>query len=148
MTKNELNKLTKAELIEMLAEKETDNGISTPEDIYRLVRQFGKEDREHLIAVCLDGAHKPIGKPYVVSIGLANKTVVHPKEVYKEAIKRGSVSVAIAHNHPSGNVEPSQDDRLVTDRLKKAGEILGIKILDHLVISTDRYYSFFEHGVL
>lgn len=73
---------------------------------------------------------------------------MHPREVFADAIRSRAAAVVIAHNHPSGNVEPSEDDKQVTVRLQKAGEILGIKVLDNIVFSEDRYYSFLEHGLM
>lgn len=129
----------------MFAEKEPVDTVTTSKDVYRLVRGFGKENREHFVCVYLNGAGIPIGKPYVATIGLANKTLVHPREVFSEAIKRNAMSVILAHNHPSGNIIPSEDDRRATHTLVDAGKIIGIKVLDHLVFSSKEYYSFQEH---
>lgn len=97
--------------------------------------------------VLLNGAHEVLGT-FVATIGLLNKTIVHPREVFADAIRSRAAAIAIAHNHPSGNIEPSQDDKDVTARLQKAGQILGIKLLDHLVFTDERYYSFLEHGLM
>ena len=121
--------------------------ISSPEDVYREVRHYASREQEHLIVVLLNGAHEIIDT-FVATIGLLNKTIVHPREVYAEAIRSRAAAIAIAHNHPSGNIEPSADDKDVTVRLGNAGQILGIKLLDHLVFTDERYYSFLEHGLL
>ena len=121
--------------------------ITNPNDIYLEVRHFATRDQESLIVVMMNGAHESIGT-IVSTVGLLNRTIVHPREVFSEPLKRRAAAIAIAHNHPSGNVEPSEDDKDVTRRIIKCGEILGIKVLDHLVFSADRYYSFLEHGLM
>lgn len=121
--------------------------VSTPEDVYREVRHYASREQEHLVVVLLNGAHEVLGT-FVATIGLLNKTIVHPREVFADAIRSRAAAIAIAHNHPSGNIEPSQDDKDVTARLQKAGQILGIKLLDHLVFTDERYYSFLEHGLM
>lgn len=121
--------------------------IANPADIYREIRHFSSREQENLIVVMLNGAHEVIGA-FVATVGLLNRTIVHPREVFAPAIRERAAAVAIAHNHPSGNVMPSEEDKDVTARLKKAGEILGIKLLDHIVFSDERYYSFLEHGLM
>jgi len=90
--------------------------------------------REHFVALYLDGAHQ-VTSYSIVSIGTANASMVHPREVFQRAILAGAVSIIIAHNHPSGVLTPSDEDHKVTQRLKDAGDILGIKLLDHIIIS-------------
>jgi DNA repair protein RadC len=95
---------------------------------------------------CLDGNHS-IAAYNVVSVGTATSTVVHPREVFQPAILAGAVSIIVAHNHPSGSIEPSQEDFKATDQLKQASKLLGIKLLDHIIVGEkDSYYSFQEHG--
>ena len=100
-----------------------------------------------LIIMSLDGAHVPISTT-VVSVGLLNKTIVHPREVFAKAIEERACTIVMAHNHPSGSLKPSEEDKDVTARIKKAGDILGVKLLDHLIITEDSYYSFLEHGLM
>lgn len=121
--------------------------ISNPSDIYREIRHFSSREQESLVVVMLNGAHEVIGT-FVATVGLLNKTIVHPREVYAAAIKERAAAIAIAHNHPSGNVLPSDDDKDVTVRIRKAGDILGIKLLDHLIFTDEKYYSFLEHGLM
>ncbi len=121
--------------------------ISSPGDVFREIQHYSSREQEHLIVVLLNGAHEVIST-IVATIGLLNRTIVHPREVFADAIRSRAAAVVIAHNHPSGNVEPSEDDKQVTVRLQKAGEILGIKVLDNIVFSEDRYYSFLEHGLM
>ena len=84
----------------------------------------------------------------IVSIGLINRTIVHPREVYADAIVDRATAIIVCHNHPSGNLEPSDEDTAVTGQLKEAGEILGIKLLDHVIFAVSGYYSFLEAGAL
>ena len=121
--------------------------ISAPADIFNEIRHYASRQQEHLVVIMLNGAHEVMGN-VVATVGLLNRTIVHPREVFSEPLKQRAAAIAIAHNHPSGNVLPSEDDKDVTQRLKKCGDILGIKILDHLVFSDDKYYSFLEHGIL
>ena len=95
----------------------------------------------------LNGAHEVIGT-IVATIGLLNRTIVHPREVFADAIRNRAAAVAVAHNHPSGNTEPSNEDIEVTERLKKAGDLLGIRVIDHIVFTDAKYYSFLEHGLM
>ena len=121
--------------------------VASPEDVYREVRHYASREQEVLAVVLLNGAHEAIGT-FVATIGLLNRTIVHPREVFAEAVSKRAAAIAIAHNHPSGNIEPSGDDKEVTARLSKAGQILGIKLLDHLIFTDEKYYSFLEHGLM
>lgn len=121
--------------------------ISSPGDIYREVRHYASRHQEQFIVLVLNGAHEVLNI-FVATVGLVNKTLVHPREVFSDAIARRATAIAIAHNHPSGNLDPSEDDINVTRRIKAAGEILGIKVLDHLVFTDKGYYSFLEHSLL
>ena len=139
------NKYTKEQLIAMLCEREKKNIGNTPATIWETIKHYGLEKQEYFIAVLLDGAHQII-KHVVVSMGLINRTLVNPREVFAPAIENRATAIVIAHNHPSGNLEPSADDLEVTDRLKKAGLILGIEVLDHIIFSANKYHSMMETG--
>jgi DNA repair protein RadC len=103
--------------------------------------------REHFIALFLDGAHQIIS--YAVTFtGTANSCPVHPREVYQRAILVGATALLVSHNHPSGTREPSEEDLRVTKSLKSAGELLGIKLLDHIIVASNSHYSFCEMGSL
>ena len=121
--------------------------VTAPDDIFREIHHYATREQEQLIVIILNGAHEIITTE-VVTIGLLNKTIVHPREIFSEAISKRAASIAIAHNHPSGNLTPSDEDKIVTSRILRAGEILGIKVIDHLIFSTTGYYSFLEHGLL
>lgn len=97
--------------------------------------------REVFAVVLLNARHRTIGF-HVVSIGTLNNTAVHPREVFRLAVTIGAHAMILAHNHPSGDATPSQEDRRVTDRLTEAGVIIGIEVLDHVVIGDTRYFSF------
>ena len=97
--------------------------ISSPGDIYREVRHYSTRCQEQFIVLVLNGAHEVINT-FVATIGLVNKTLVHPREVFSDAIARRATAIALAHNHPSGTLEPSDDDISVTERIRKSGDIL------------------------
>lgn len=104
-------------------------------------------DREHFMVMMLNPKNAVLGVE-TVSIGTLNCSLVHPREVFKQAIKRSAAAVVLAHNHPSGVCEPSKEDMQVTRRLKDAGELVGITVIDHLIIGEDQYYSFCENELL
>ena len=120
--------------------------ISTPGDIFPLISHYAGRMQEHFLSVALNGAHEVLSVN-VCSIGLVNRTLVHPREVFVEAVRQRATAILVAHNHPSGNLEPSVEDRDVTRRLRQAGDIIGIKVLDHLVFSEEGYFSMLEGNV-
>ena len=107
---------------------------------------FGTQ--EAFVVVALDAKNVPIGRPIMVALGTATSVAVHPRDVFRIAVKRNAVSVIVGHNHPSGDPEPSQDDRALTGRLVSAGDILGITVLDHLVMAAGQWVSFQDRGML
>ncbi|VBB39921.1 DNA repair protein RadC (modular protein) [uncultured Spirochaetota bacterium] len=119
--------------------------VRHPKDVVKLLSGYAKRSQEHFLVLTLDGAHKPI-RIHTVTKGLVNRTVIHPREVFRVAIKDNAVAIIVAHNHPSGNMEPSKEDIDITERLLSAGEIVGIPILDHMIIGKYGSYSFIEHG--
>ena len=102
-------------------------------------------DREQFLVACLDAKHAIIGVN-VVSIGSLTLSIVHPREVFKPAILLNSAAIICAHNHPSGHPEPSSEDIVLTARLRQAGDLIGITILDHIILGDDRTYSFADQG--
>ncbi len=124
-----------------------DNRIRFPQDVLPVIRHFADRQREHFLSISLNGAHEVISVR-VVSIGSVNRTIVHPREVFSDPLQDRAVAVLVAHNHPSGNVEPSDEDREITTRLRQAGDTLGIGLLDHVIFTHNKYYSFLEHGEL
>jgi len=121
--------------------------ISSPSDAVPLLYHYAAAKKEHFLSVSLNGAHEVISLR-VVSIGTLNRTIVHPREVFAEPLSEHSAGLICAHNHPSGNTEPSREDIELTERLRDAGKLLGINLLDHLIISETGYFSFLEHGLL
>ena len=108
---------------------------------------IGDLDREVMALVTLDNGLHPINAS-IVSMGTLNHSLVHPREIFKTAILSNANSIVIGHNHPGGSVEPSDNDKELTERLMEAGKILGIDVIDHIIIGTDNYYSFFEDDFL
>ena len=102
-------------------------------------------DREQFLVACLDAKHAIIGVN-VVSIGSLTLSIVHPREVFKPAILLNSAAIICAHNHPSGDPAPSAEDRVLTTRLREAGDLIGITILDHIILGDERTYSFADQG--
>jgi len=122
--------------------------IRSPEDVFDVVRSWARRREENFLAVTMNGKHEVI-KVHHVTKGLVNKTIVHPRECFFPAIKDYATSVAFVHNHPSGDTEPSQEDKDITDRLSMAGKILGFNVLDHVIIGPKGgLYSFRREGNL
>lgn len=119
--------------------------MNDPYAIFEAVRHYGSRQQEHFLCVMLNGAHELLGIN-VVSIGLVNKTLVHPREIFADPLKDRATAVVLAHNHPSGNLEPSDDDIATTTRIRKAGALLGIEVLDHIIFSEETYRSLVETG--
>ena len=120
--------------------------VSNPGDAYKLFERFLLDiDREKFLVACFNTKNEPVNIS-VVSVGTLNSSLVHPREVMKTAILSNSNSIMIAHNHPSGSLAPSEEDKKITDRLIQACEILGIRLLDHIIIGdNDCYFSFKEN---
>ena len=121
--------------------------LNHPKQAVPLLSAYAKKRQEHFICIELNGAYELI-QTRLVSIGLLNRTMVHPREVFAEAIKNHAGAIIVAHNHPSGNVEPSEEDIEMTKRLKQAGQLLGIPLLDHIIFSPEGYFSFLDHKIL
>ncbi len=122
--------------------------LSTSRAVYELFHErFAAADREEFLAVMLDGKNRALGF-HVVSIGTLTASLVHPREVFKAAILANAAAMILVHNHPSGDPTPSAEDRAITERLREAGDLLGIRLLDHVVIGDARYMSIAEEGSL
>jgi len=119
--------------------------ISFPPDVLPLIQHFADRKQEYFICISINGANEVI-TPRVVSVGLVNKTQVHPREVFADPITDRASAIIVAHNHPAGALEPSKEDIEVTRQLKAAGETLGIRLLDHIIFNQKGYYSFMEKG--
>jgi len=115
--------------------------VKTPEDVVSLIRSRLKgKKKEYFLAILLDTRSQLI-KIAEISVGSLDSSIVHPREVFKEAISASAASVIFAHNHPSGDPEASEDDINLTKRLAKTGEIVGIDVLDHIIIGDKEYLS-------
>lgn len=121
--------------------------IQTPSDVVPFVKNYAMSSKEHFLAIILNGGHNII-KISVVSIGTVNQTLIHPREVFRDAIKENAAALIFCHNHPSGNVQPSKEDVETTKSLIVAAGTVGIPVLDHIIIDKDNYYSFLEHKLL
>jgi DNA repair protein RadC len=113
-------------------------------DMFSFLRH---ETKEHFIALHLDSKNRLLCLE-IVSVGSLNASIVHPREVYKSALLSSTAAIVFVHNHPSGDPTPSREDIELTSRLKEASELLGIRLLDHVVIGTGRHYSFADSGLL
>jgi len=127
--------------------------ICNPMDSFRLLRKqllsedVVEQDKEHFWAFGLDGSHT-IKYLDLVTLGIVDQTLVHPREVFCRAIRRRCSALIVAHNHPSNQLEPSKDDIALTQQLRVAGDIIGISVLDHVIVTKCGYYSFAEKGTL
>lgn len=111
--------------------------ITKPSDVAIAGAKYAARQQENFVVFNLDGSHSIISE-YAVSLGTLNRTLIHPREVFKNAIKDNSAAVVVLHNHPSGHVEPSIEDMDITERLKKAGETIGIPVLDHCIVGVNK----------
>lgn len=115
------------------------------QSVYQAIRHYGDRDQEHFLCIMFNGALEILSTK-VITIGLIDETLVTPREVFSEALKMKAAAIVIAHNHPSGNLQPSSADLSVTEKMIKAGKYLGIKVIDHLIFSDRNYYSINENG--
>jgi len=120
--------------------------LTDPEKVYRLVKSKLKDyHKEHFYIIALNSRNYSISE---VSVGSLNTSIVHPREVFAEAIKNKAASVVFAHNHPSGDPEPSEDDLEITKQLTESGKILGIEVIDHIIITKTGFISFKEKNLI
>ena len=117
--------------------------ISNPYDVYRLVKNFLIDsDREKSVVACLDTKNQPVSIE-VVSVGIVNSAIVHPREVFKTIAIMNESKIICFHNYPSGNVAISKEDESITEKLIKSGEVLRIQLVDHIIVGdNDKYFSF------
>lgn len=120
--------------------------LRTPDDAAVVLRQYiGEVDREVFVIALLTVRQNLLGL-HTVSIGTLTSSIVHPREVFKPAILAGAANIVLCHNHPSGDPEPSAEDRALTRRLRAAGEVMGIEVCDHLILGEGRYVSLRSRG--
>jgi DNA repair protein RadC len=123
----------------------TGSRVKYPEEIFALVRHYADRKQERFISLSLNGAHEVLAVR-VVTIGLVNRTIVHPREVFADLIQDRAAAFAVAHNHPSGQLSPSAEDNEITSRLLKASGILGLHFLDHIIFSETAWWSCRQNG--
>jgi DNA repair protein RadC len=121
--------------------------IETPADVLPLIRHYADRKQEHFLAVTINGANE-VQNVRVISIGLIDRSPVHPREVFADAVAERASGIIVAHNHPAGTLEPSPADVEATQQLKVAGGVLGIELLDHIIFNRSGYFSFLESGRL
>ena len=128
-------------------EAEDPKKVTSPEDIIPYLKAIRNEQQENFVCASLDGAGHVI-QVRVITIGLMNHSLVHPRETFRGAIMDNAASVILAHNHPSGSLEPSSQDIAITNQLKEAGNIIGIQVLDHIIITKNASVSMRERGLM
>jgi len=128
-------------------ETATETTITTPEACYELFKDSAKLAQEVFCIVTLNSKNKVI-KEHMITMGILNSSLVHPREVFRQAITDNAAAIILAHNHPSGDPTPSSEDIKVTKQLVSAGEIIGIKVLDHVIIGDPRCLSLREEGLV
>jgi DNA repair protein RadC len=121
--------------------------LRSPSDVFALIRHYGDRRQERFLSISLNGAHEALAVR-VVTVGLVNRTIVHPREVFSDPLQDRASAVCVAHNHPSGKLDPSDEDDEITRRLQNAAEILGLRFLDHLIFSESGYYSYNQAGLI
>ncbi len=122
--------------------------VTSPRSVAEfLMPQYGNRPVEQFGIVLLDTKHRVL-RTTVLSVGTLDASIVHPREIFREATAGGAAAIILFHNHPSGDPEPSPDDRRLTERLIAAGLVMGIDVLDHIILGDTRYFSFREKGTL
>jgi DNA repair protein RadC len=121
--------------------------IKHPADIFNSVRHFADRRQERFISLSLNGAHELLAVR-TVTLGLVNKTIVHPREVFADPLLDRASAIAVAHNHPSGQMKPSPEDGDITLQLFESAKILGLRFLDHVIFTEAGYYSYRKAGLL
>lgn len=121
--------------------------IKFPADVVPLIQHYADRKQEHFLCISINGANEVINIR-VISIGLVNKTTVHPREVFADVITDRASAIIIAHNHPFGDIKPSEEDVKVTKQINESARLLGLNLLDHIIFNRKSYYSFAENDEL
>lgn len=119
--------------------------LLSPQSVWENLKDLRDHKKEHFVVFYLDTRNQEI-KREIISVGTLNASLIHPREVFEPAIAHSAAQIIVAHNHPSGDPEPSEEDLLVTKRLVEAGKILGIELLDHVIVGKDKWTSIKELG--
>lgn len=123
----------------------TPDSIRSPQDVYQLSLDLVSEKQEHFVVFFLNSKNQ-VTRRKTIFVGSLNATVVHPREVFRAAIEHASASIVCVHNHPSGDPTPSPEDIMLTQRLREAGEIIGIELLDHVIVGRTGWTSLKAKG--
>lgn len=134
------------ELGRRLLREESTTVLFTARDVWLSLAPIRPHKKEYFVVFYLDSRHRVLAQE-TISVGTVDASLVHPREVFEPAIKHLASQIILAHNHPSGQLEPSTEDLLVTDRLARAGQLLGIEVLDHVIVSEANYLSLKESGL-
>ena len=121
--------------------------VTKPEDILPLVAEMREKRQEHFVCLTLNGAGEVLGNR-VITVGLLNHSLVHPREVFADAITDRAASIICVHNHPSGSLEPSAQDIAITAQLRDAGALVGIQLIDHIIVTKTGHLSMRERGLI
>ena len=121
--------------------------VRHPVDIYNLIRHHADRRQERFLCLSLNGAHEVLAVR-IVTIGLVNRTIIHPREVFADPIHDRASAIVVAHNHPSGSLKPSSEDNEITRRLMASADLLGLNFLDHLIFSETSFFSFRQEGLI
>lgn len=121
--------------------------IVTPKDVVAQLTDLRHNKKEHFIAIYLNARNQLVHKE-TISMGTLNANLVHPREVFEPALKHSAAGIMVAHNHPSGDPKPSEDDLEITKRLADAGKMMGINVMDHVIVSKTGYFSFKENRLI
>jgi DNA repair protein RadC len=124
-----------------------DTHVSKPEDILPHIAYLKEKRQEHFVCLTLNGAGEILGNR-TITLGLLNHSLVHPREVFADAITDRAASIICVHNHPSGSLDPSSQDIAITHQLRDAGSLLGIQLIDHIIVTKTGYLSMKERGLL
>ncbi|MDD5492350.1 MAG: DNA repair protein RadC [bacterium] len=130
----------------LLKDKKTELYLK-PENVFDQLKDIRDNKKEHFVILYLDTRNQEIKKE-IISIGSLNASLVHPREVFEPAVRNTAAQIIIAHNHPSGDTNPSTEDINISHRLAEAGKIMGIEVIDHVIVSKSSYFSFKEKGLL
>lgn len=128
------------ELSNRLMREDEQPQLVSPEKVFESVKEIRESKKEHLLAIYLDIKNREISRE-IISIGTLTANLIHPREIFEPAIRQLAAGIIIVHNHPSGETEPSKEDVEVTNQLQKAGQLMGISILDHLIVTESNFYS-------
>lgn len=121
--------------------------VMSPKDIWNELKDIRESKKENFIVFYLDTRNQEIQRE-IISVGTLNANLVHPREVFEPAVKNLAAQIIVAHNHPSGDPEPSEDDLTINKKLVEAGKILGIELLDHIIVAQKKYISLKEKGLI